>query len=214
MMPIMLTFSESITFMRFDWIISIKTNRDLRWSVMAMSAGALRADGADLIGHRDGARLLEDEGAGDRLALLQGALQTDQHDMDCAGLQLDGSARRDDEPALDRPHTGDAVDVAGLMQLEAAGDGRRAADQPVRRAAAIDDAHVAAADLGATGRRPRPRRLDHERSGLVGLLRQRGRGRKEQGSGHRCSDELGRANSHGSRTLVAGHPSLNLPIAA
>jgi hypothetical protein len=43
--------SESVTFMRL--IDSIETHRDLRRSVMTVRAGALRADAADLIRHRD-----------------------------------------------------------------------------------------------------------------------------------------------------------------
>src|SRR3981081_2091260 len=70
----------------------------------------------------DLAPLLEFQRAFDLLAFLERLLQAREHDVERSGLELDGLAGLDLQPAFDRPHLGDALLHHHAMDLETARD--------------------------------------------------------------------------------------------
>src|SRR5262245_26328897 len=121
----------------------------------------------DGIFNLDLAGLLELQRAFDLRTFLQRLLQAREHHVKAPGLELDRLAGLDLEAALDRPHLGDALLHDHAVDLEMPGDRGRAADEPVRRAALVADAHIGTRDRRALGRRARPWIADRNRADVV-----------------------------------------------
>ena len=166
--------------------------------VMAAAALALRrrADGFHGVFDRDLAGLLEFERALDTLALLERLLQPDEHHVIGAGLELHGLARLDLEPLRQRPHLHHAAVHRHLVDLEFARALDRPPDQAVRRAAGVDDRHVAARDRRPLGRGARPGMLDLEQTGLVVVRLHGARGEGQHGGEDNGFHELLRLMRH------------------
>ncbi|CCV05293.1 hypothetical protein MESS2_1530016 [Mesorhizobium metallidurans STM 2683] len=131
----------------------------------------------------DRAGLLEGQSGGKLLAFLGLPLEADEHQMITAGLERDLAAGRDFKAAADRPHGHDAVLDTHFVQSGLVRHIGRNRQQPVRRAAIVDHGEVAARDLGAGRRGPRPGMLDFEiadlefmREGRLGANEQKGEG--------------------------------------
>src|SRR5262245_8476920 len=91
----------------------------------------------------------------DVLAFLEGLLQSDEHHVITARLELHGLTRLDVK-AADGPHLHDAAFHAHLVDFETAGHVRRAAHKSVAGIADVGDRHVTAADRRALWRRAYP----------------------------------------------------------
>ena len=79
----------------------------------------------------------------------------------------DGHAVLSSTPPRQRAHLHHAALGRHLVDFGAARERERGADQPVGGRAGIADLHIAARDLGALGRRTRPRLRDLDRADLV-----------------------------------------------
>src|SRR4051794_30532790 len=86
--------------------------------VVVMVSPAAGRDPPHRVFDRDSAGLLEDERPLDGLSLLQGFLHVHEHDVEPAGLELDGLARLDLEPGIERAHAHQVALHGHLVDLE------------------------------------------------------------------------------------------------
>src|SRR5882724_5516519 len=132
----------------------------------ACAGRSLRSYSLNIERERNLAGPLELERERQLVALLQRALQVEQHQMIAARRQLHRLARLDHKTLVERTHRHHTVIHGHFVDLNLVGDIRRAADQPVRRRALVLDGEVAAADFGATRRGAAPGLRDYEIAGL------------------------------------------------
>src|SRR5262245_49553477 len=115
-------------------------------------ASGLRADALDDKIDRHIACFLKMQRRLDMLTLFEGLLQSDEHHMIAARLELDRLAWLDFN-AGNGPHFHNAVFHAHLVNLETIGNVGRPACEPLGDRTGVGDRHVTAADRCALRRR-------------------------------------------------------------
>src|SRR6185312_5318762 len=138
----------------------------------------------------DFARFLKFQHRFDVLALLQRALQPDEHHMVSTRLQFDRLSRFDLESLVERTHFHHAVVHAHLVDLETAGDIRRAPDKAVSHTPCVRDRHVGAPDRSALWRSARPgtRNFQAPDRDIFGLRRANPTTEQDDGGNKRRAD--------------------------
>ena len=140
------------------------------------------------------AGLLDNQRALDAPALLERRLQVHEHDVVAARLELDSLARLDLETAGNPAHRHHAVLGFHLVNLEAAGARKRAADQPVGRRARVGDLEIAASNRSPFGRCAGPGMVDLERADRV-IVGQRSARGNAGGGDDKGTDQVFHARS-------------------
>src|SRR4030081_3108230 len=156
--------------------------------------------------HRAG--LLECQRRLDVVAGSERLFQADEHEVEGAGLQLDGFARLDFEASLDRTHLHDPLVHGHRMELDLGRHIRGAPRQTIGCRPAVRNLHVAGPD-GCTFRRgARPRTDDVQRSApIVARICARRRNGQQGGEERRDRPHGLACGSHG-RTSKPKSPSV------
>src|SRR5260370_19183997 len=104
---------------------------------LSSARGALRPDPLHVKGELHLARFFELKRDRNLVALLERALEIEQHQMITARRKLDGLPGLDRKTLVERPHRHHAIACSHLVDLDLIGDIVRAADQPIRRRALV-----------------------------------------------------------------------------